>query len=676
MIRPVVIRFKILAATIFLVANFLAALVPLACGEDRTSIWTGNGGTNQWSLATNWDPTGVPFNDPNLNIYYHIEIHSGGVQISGINPTIDSLALSNQLTIGNGSLLTIFSSGDRPNSGMIVNSGQINLDSVGAAARLRISSGDVTLTGGGIIQLGNHAENRIGGINAGWLFNEDNLIRGSGQVGDGAIGIVNRGQIIANQSVAMTISPSSLGVINEGMIRATNGATLNLSHPISAIFDNSLGNIEADHLSTINLSGVEIRGGNLSTFGSGIFRVTGATLLNAAWGMSLDGRMEVTNGQTLFVTGNLQHSGNTIELQSSGGSTTLQVIDQTTLAGTGEVVLTHVNSTRIIGTGISPSLINHNTIRGTGILGNSTMQIVNHGVIQGEVASGLTVSPNTQGFLNADSGVLRATNNGLLTLTGGAFSVFFNNQGSIEVDSGSTLIATNSATLANNGGSIRVGSGATMQIAGALQNNAGVIELSNGNLILGQGLVSDAGTLSGSGTISGTVEFGANSRLSPGSSPGILEFSGFVGSAGTIELEIEGNLVDGSLPLMNIVNSGLNPLQTQMDQVHVLDQLSLLAGATIEVQLSSGGSFLSDGDFFDLLTADSLILSSQAGINLPQQAGFEFSYQVLTLFDPAFGRDRDVFRVSVTAVPEPNMFGLMLAASCCWLVRRNRRSAD
>ncbi len=662
---PFMLRWVSITALSSLVA--LMTVPTLVLGEERIVVWTGDGGTPQWSLAANWDPAGVPFNDQVNSIFYQVEIHSGtGVQISGINPTIDSLSLSNSLLIAQGSTLTVFRADDRLLSGRIVNSGQIDIDSVGAVTQLRLSSGDVVVTGGGVIQLGNNLLNRISGFDGAKLINEDNTIQGSGQVGFGSLGIVNRGVIIANQSVAMTVSPSALGAVNEGLIRATNGATLNLSHPIAATFVNELGIVEADDASTINLSGVTIGGGTMRAIGTGVYRVSGATLLDASNGMVLDGQLEVANGQTLFLQGNLNHSSGTLELQSTGATTSLHLLGQVELRGNADIVLTDATSTRILGSGVDPALINYNTIHGTGQLGNNSMQIVNHGVVQGDTTSGLTVDPNLLGLENAADGVLRSSNGGVLTLTSGTFT----NRGLIEADAGSRIAVEDSALIVNDGGSIRIGQGGEIESAGVVELVSGKLEMDGGQLVAHQGVTLSSAQILGSGTLIGAVELGANSLIAPGNSPGILVFDGPLTLAGEMQFEFGGLQVDGSLPSEFIVNTGIDPLLTEIDQIHVLDQLRLLDGARINLELLAGFT-PTDGDFFDFLTADQLVIEGAVTFDLPPIDGVMFSHELLTLFDPVYGRDRDVFRMSVNAVPEPNALSWLLLLTTYLVSRRS-----
>src|SRR5207249_6102946 len=91
-----------------------------------------------------------------------------------------------------------------------------------------IIQGDVTLNGGGSVALGNHANNRIYGAAAtNTLTNVDNTIRGAGQIGVGLMELINRGTVLANAIVTLTLDPPS-SFVNQGIFRAAAGSTLRL----------------------------------------------------------------------------------------------------------------------------------------------------------------------------------------------------------------------------------------------------------------------------------------------------------------------------------------------------------------------------------------------------------------------------------------------------------------
>jgi len=133
--------------------------------------------------------------------------------------------------------------------GPITNTGNININSTGGGAELRID-GTVTLTGGGTITMSDSSLNKIKGLSGGLpddtLVNVDNKIQGSGNFGVSGLKIDNQaaGIIEANQSTAMEVNTGGSTVnSNTGIIRVVGTSTLKL---VSGTFTNTGGLIEAN----------------------------------------------------------------------------------------------------------------------------------------------------------------------------------------------------------------------------------------------------------------------------------------------------------------------------------------------------------------------------------------------------------------------------------------------
>jgi len=115
--------------------------------------------------------------------------------------------------------------------GTVTNNGSINLNSTGSATYLYLDQPAATLDGTGEVVLGDHLNNRIHG--SAWsniLTNGSaHTIRGGGNIGVNAIGIVNLGSIIADAPGGMTIDPSLSGFDNEGFIHVTGDGYLDIN---------------------------------------------------------------------------------------------------------------------------------------------------------------------------------------------------------------------------------------------------------------------------------------------------------------------------------------------------------------------------------------------------------------------------------------------------------------
>ena len=141
-----------------------------------------------------------------------------------------------------------------------------------------------------------------------------------------------------------------------------------------------------------------------------------------------------------------------------------------------------------------------------------------------------------------------------------------------------------------------------------------------------------------------------------------------------------GNTGDPRDPDPNIVNVfrdisfGLKQANLEYDQLNVFDTLTLEGETRLLIELL-GGFTPEEGDFFDLLTADQINLNGSLILDAPVINDLTFGYEILTLFDPGAGFDRQVVRVSYgfQAVPEPTSLWLLGSLSAAFLIPRRRR---
>ena len=103
-------------------------------------------------------------------------------------------------------------------------------------------------------------------------------------------------------------------------------------------------------------------------------------------------------------------------------------------------------------------------------------------------------------------------------------------------------------------------------------------------------------------------------------------------------------------------NSGLKSVNIEYDQLNFFETLTLDGEIKFQLEFLAGFS-PEDGDFFDILTADELILGNNFRLLLdgPVIDGKTFGSEILSLPDPVAGNDREVLRLTwgVTAIPEP-----------------------
>src|SRR5258708_9834806 len=165
----------------------------------------------------------------------------------------------------------------------------------GANGLMNLDS-NVTLTGGGTVTLsaatgGGSAfiKQGVGGVT---LTNTNDVIQGTGIIGNGGLTLKNQATINANTSSgqAAIVLNGSGGVTNTGLLEATNGGTLSIQNSIT----NTGGNITASGTSsTVVLNGASITGGTLNSTGGGTIETggSGATLdgSTAAGAVTLSG---------------------------------------------------------------------------------------------------------------------------------------------------------------------------------------------------------------------------------------------------------------------------------------------------------------------------------------------------------------------------------------------------
>ncbi len=353
--------------------------------------------------------------------------------------------------------------------GTITNNGTVEQNSTGSNTHVQID-GNVTLSGTGKWTMSNNIGNRIIGlVNTQVLTNDtQHTIQGAGQLGGNSMGLNNLGLIDANQTALLTIDPSTTGATNTGILRASNGGTLRLQ---DGTFTNTGGLIRALDLSTIELAGTgTIVGGTLSTSGSGVIKMT--LNGNILHDVTLNGLLQMNNDVDSILKGTITNNG-TVEQNSTGSITQVQIDGNVTLSGTGMWAMSNNIGNRIIGLVNTQVLTNdtQHTIQGAGQLGGNSMGLNNLGLIDANQTAVLTIDPTTS-MVNQSTGTLRGSGTGGLQLTGGTFD----NQGTVEALNGSNMTYSTSAVTTNNvagvltGGtwrSISTGSGSTVTLRGS-----------------------------------------------------------------------------------------------------------------------------------------------------------------------------------------------------------------
>ncbi|WP_148074497.1 beta strand repeat-containing protein [Bythopirellula goksoeyrii] len=428
-----------------------------------------------------------------------------------------------------------------------------------------------------------------------------------------------------------------------------------------------------------------------------------------------DDELRITPEVRLTVHGGVVENNGRIVLESGGGSnsnTALQAPfgDPLSIEGAGEIQMHGVISTGGGDADLQIGAGQH--ITGRGVIRVIGGTLTNLGVIEANVSgTQMTVGAGAAQFVNG--GTLRASSDGEMNL----FSPVAIEGGTIEaVGAGSlirmfstrlqgvTLVTDQDGRITTNGNPVffedvtnaGITTVQTVTVTGTFVNEGRMsfTNSANPDLILGNDL-----TLSGGGTLAyfpngadvspmvtgafafanvdnrieghgemivSSIAMGDSAVLAP--SQASTTVGGFFFDAPTtldgtaIEFDLVGTNVNSFAPNASRVNveSRTGSYTTQYDQVHVFDTLTLDGVVEISVMLQEG--FVpGEGNFFDILSADQIILDGSLDFAFPIVDGMTFSHEILNLLDPATidaenptGVNRDVLRITFdTELPFP-----------------------
>lgn len=231
------------------------------------AIWR-IGVSGSFETAANWRPASVP--DQLSNVVIN---KAGTYTVSATSDhTVNNLTIGNASTYYQGVTLRVSHSVLQVNGGKIANTGVIQLDKNGGATDSSLLiDGDTTLTGGsgyGAIYMGGPTGGgaSVIGTASGFVGTAtfkivNNLIGGSGQIGDANMKIVNQGEIDAWGGV-LTLDTGANAIVSSGRLAAGPGATLKGASALS-----NSGNVESEVGGTITLLSNLTNSGNVDANG-------------------------------------------------------------------------------------------------------------------------------------------------------------------------------------------------------------------------------------------------------------------------------------------------------------------------------------------------------------------------------------------------------------------------
>jgi hypothetical protein len=444
----------------------LAFSVFASLASAQTDNWVGTSG--KWSDAAQWD-SGVPVAGDNIVI-----ATATANSIDDLSLAISGLTLGNSadaLIIGDGVVLNV--------SGTIGNAGSIQLGSVGSNTFLQIT-GNVSATGTGNITLPTTGPSLITGASGAGteVLTSANTIQGSGNIGNGAMGFVNSGTVIAPNSMAnLFINVSSAGFNNTGTLEAVTGGNLVIQGPA-----NSFANYNAT-TSTLTGGTYTANGGNIYFTGS----ASGIKTLSARVTQQAAGQLiNTTTGTNAFSNlSSITHTG---------------------------VLTTQVGFTQPGAFNMGGALT---ILPGAVVNVGSVAQIQN-----GTLTGGQWVLDSNLNITGAAQYI--DTNNATVTLSGGTFK---------NAD-GSDAFAN---TLSQNGKTLRLMNSANLTLFTSLDNDGQVIVGKGCKLIFtaGYGYLQLAGLTTNDGTLVSQIGINSGTLLGAGSVSGDLGIGVRTGNAAT-----------------------------------------------------------------------------------------------------------------------------------------------
>lgn len=501
------------------------------------------GGSGDWETSTSWSSLAVP-NDVQTDIV----IGSSPTGLSSVK--LHTQASIGQLTVNVGDALTLNNGGLLIlNGGVIDNRGTVSLSASGAAARIALAA-DTVLSGAGQTLLGNDPGNALTSIGGSHVLTIDSLhtVRGGGNLGSsvyGALDVVNKGTVIAEAPGGMTTFGSSFDN-HGGTVQIAAGSSFNLSAGIFA-------------------GGVITGSGNASFGGAGVYT-----------NLTLAGNLGITNTRSAHISGNIVNQGS-LSLQDSAS---LILNGDTTLSGSGQMVIANGTSGGIYGNSAGPTVLTIGagyTVRGGGTLGSTFLggvNVVNRGTVIAEAASGME---SFVGSFDNQAGLISIANGSAFRLTGGVLS-------------GGTIQGTGSAVLSG------TGTYRDLTLTGNLTTGRDITIAALGGTITNQGSLLIAGS---SPQSPGYVRIAADTTLA-GTGQTVLSngvIQGTQGSSSHLTIE-SGHTLRGSGVVgqyLDVVNKGLIIAEGASGFVASGTSFDNSAGV---IQVADGSAFGAGADVF------------------------------------------------------------------------------
>ncbi len=369
-------------------------------GTTQTSTWAGS--STDYNLATNWSPNNtVPSNGDAGISDFNVIINSSPVQPTVTsNITIDSLTIGASATLTLGAAITMNIAGPT-----VTNNGTIVIDTLSSSADLNFTA-NTSLSGNGTIMLNDYSPNArlTTAVNATLTNGANQTIDGAGEL-DAAL--INNGAINANFS-GHAISLQTNNMTNNNLFEATAGGVLSVSN---ITVTQTAGAMIANAGGTVALSNVTINGGH---FNGGEIDVSNGTFSNST--IDAGATVLVMGGTTVNYGSSILTNNGSLKVANHGSPATLNFTTNTTIAGTGDILLNTWSPDAILSTAANVTITNSatQTIHGLGTINAS---LINNGLIIADSTIG-TMSLLLQTNNMTNNNLFETANGSILAITG------------------------------------------------------------------------------------------------------------------------------------------------------------------------------------------------------------------------------------------------------------------
>jgi hypothetical protein len=530
------------------IAVVCAVVVVLAFGNlasAQTDNWTGT--TGVWSDVTQWD-SGVPVAGNNIVIGTATASSTDDFSLSIGTLTLSSAA--DGLIIPDGVSLAV--------TGSVSNAGSIQMNSAGTNTFLLLN-GNVSLTGKGTVTLGNAGPNAIEGASGAGteILTSANTIQGAGNIGNGAMGLINSGTISANVSGGnLFVDISNAGFSNSGTVQALTGSNVTIEGAANSFLNYNASN------NTLTGGTYTANGGNIYFAGS----ATGITTLSAKV-------TQEASGQLINTTTGTSALANLSSIVAGGVLTTTATFAQPGAFSMAGALNLLPKTTFSVG-----SLAQINAA--------------------GALTAGQWVFDSN--FNITGTPVSIKTNSAVVTLSGGTFYNTANKSNAM-------------ATLTANKNELRIMNAAKFTTTGSL-TNSGTLSVAKGCALTiggtGTSYTQTGGKTTHDGVLTGAVSINSGSFLGAGSITGKVSVGGMkvgsllsVGDAGLAgQIKITGSY-------FQTVNGKLSTAIGGTTAITQYSQLKVVGAATLNGTLAAPliGSFVPTvGQTFTVLSASSI----------------------------------------------------------------------